>query len=187
MSKDIVMRVIELKEKMTDEEYFLFEEGSELRHELINGNLYEMSGISIFHNDIVGNIYFILRSILMGTEWRIAFENFRIKTPDGNYFCPDIAVCHPQLEKYFSEKPVMIVEVLSDKTRKYNLTDKFLQYQKIPTIEYYLCVEPEQQVVIFYRKQDDGEWMTETFTKDEHEILLPKLNITFTVKDIYTH
>jgi Uma2 family endonuclease len=179
------MRVIELKEKMSDEEYFLFEEKSELRHELINGNLYEMSGISIFHNNIVGNLYFILRSLLKDTEWRIAFENFRVKNPESNYFCPDIAICYPEVEKYYSDKPILIIEVLSDTTRKYNLTDKFIQYQKIPTLQYYLCVEPEQQVVIFYHKQEDGEWMTETYTKDEQNISLPALKISFNVKDIY--
>ena len=181
------MRVIELKEKMTDEEYFLFEEGSELRHELINGNLYEMSGVSIFHNDIVANCLVLFHSLLRGAGWRLTVESFKVRNPEGNYFYPDIAICYPEVQRYFSDKPILILEVLSDKTRKYNLTDKFLQYQRIPTIEYYLCVEPEQQVVIFYRKQDDGEWMTETFTKDEQEIVLPKLNITFTVKDIYTH
>ncbi len=179
------MHVIELKEKLSEEEYFLFEEKSDLRHELINGNLYEMSGISIFHNNIVLRFSMLLYSFLKGTDWQLTIESFKVRNPDGNYFYPDISVCYPDVQKYFSDKPVFIVEVLSDKTRKFNLTDKFIQYQKIATLQYYLCVEPEQQVVIFYHKQDDEEWMTETFTKDEQIISLPKLNISFTVKDIY--
>jgi len=164
---------------------FLFEEKSELRHELINGALYETSGASTFHNKIVGNIYFLLRVLLKGTNWDIAFESFKVFNPDRNYFYPDIAISYPEVQKYFSEKPLLIVEVLSNTTRKFDLTDKFIQYQKIQTLQYYLCVEPEQQVVIFYHKRDDGEWMTETFTKDEQQIELPKLNISFTIKDIY--
>ena len=46
-------RVITKIDFASDEEYFLYEEKSELRHELINGNLYEMSVISIYHNDTV--------------------------------------------------------------------------------------------------------------------------------------
>src|ERR1044071_6442169 len=141
------MKIIESHKSFTEEEYFLFEEKSEVRHELINGNLYEMSGISIFHNDIVGKLYVLLYTLLKGTTWKITLENFRVKTPDKNFFCPDISVCYPEVEKYFSEKPVLIVEVLSDTTRKYNLTDKFIQYPKIETLSCYLCVEPEQQVV----------------------------------------
>lgn len=178
------MKAIDTHKKLSDEEYFLFEEKSELRHELINGNLYEMSGVSIFHNDIVRNLLFILHPLSKGKDWKLVFENFKIKTPDENYFYPDIAVCYSKTEKYFSAEPLLIVEVLSDTTRKYNLTDKFIQYQKIETLEYYLCVEPEQQVVLFYYKQEN-EWITETFTKDEQLISLPKLNISFSLKDIY--
>ena len=177
------MKVIELDKPLTEEEYFLFEEKQELRHELINGNLYEMSGISIFHNDIVSNLLFLFRTYLKGTNWKLVFESFKIKTPEGNYFYPDIAVCYSN-EKYFSAKPLLIAEVLSDTTRKYDLTDKFIQYQKIETLQYYLCIEPEQKVVVFYYKQD-GEWIAETFSKDEESISLPALNISFHLSDIY--
>jgi Uma2 family endonuclease len=179
------MKVVQLLKNMTDEEYFLFEEKSELKHERINGNLYQMSGVSIFHTEIVGNLYILCRSLLKGKDWKVAFENYKVKTPEGDFLYPDIAVCYPQLEKYFSERPLLIAEVLSDATRKYDLTDKFIQYQKIETFQYYLCVEPEQQAVFFYYKRDDGEWMAETLTKDEQIISLSKLDISFSVKDIY--
>lgn len=179
------MKVIQLEKKMTDEEYFLFEEKSELKHELINGILYEMSGISIYHNDIVITLSVLLHTLLKGKNWQLAVESFKIRTPERNYFYPDIAVCYPVTEKCFSEQPVLLAEVLSDTTRKYNLTDKFIQYQKIETLQYYLCIEAEQQVIFFYYKQEDGEWMAETLTKDEHIISLQKLNISFSLKDIY--
>lgn len=179
------MKAIQLDKVLTEEEYFIFEEKSELRHELINGNLYEMSGISIFHNDIVSNLIFLFRTFLKGKNWKIVFENFKIKTPDGNFFYPDIAVCYSDVKKYFSQQPLLIIQILSDSTRKYNLTDKFIQYQKIETLQYYLCVEPEQQLVLFYYKQEDGEWMAETLTKDEEIISFPALNISFPLKDIY--
>jgi Uma2 family endonuclease len=179
------MKAVQLDKILTDEEYFLFEEKSELRHELINGNLYEMSGVSIYHNDIVRNLILLFAICLKGTEWKVVFESFKIKTPDKNYFYPDIAICYPQPQKYFSEQPILLIEVLSDTTRKYNLTDKFIQYQKIETLHYYLCVEPEQQVLFFYYKQEDGEWLAETLTKDEQLIALPKLNTSFSLKDIY--
>lgn len=178
------MKAIELDKLLTEEEYFLFEEKSELKHELINGNLHKMSGVSIFHNDIVGNLFFLFRTFLKKTDWKVAFESFKVKTPEGNFFYPDLAVCYPKIEKYFSQQPLLIIEVLSDTTRKYDLTDKFIQYQKIETLQYYLCVEPEKQLVLFYHKQEN-EWIAETFTKDEEVISLPALNISFALKDIY--
>jgi Uma2 family endonuclease len=65
------------------------------------------------------------------------------------------------------------------------LTDKFIQYQKIPSLQYYLCVEQEQQVVFVYLKYDYGQWMADTFTRDQQAIVLAKLEISFLVKDNY--
>ena len=180
------MKQVEIDKKFNSpEEYFLFEEKSELKHELINGNLFEMSGASVEHNEISGNIYLLLRNLLKGTDWKVFFEAVKVQTPDGNFFYPDNVVSYANTQKYFTETPVLVVEVLSVSTRKFDLTDKFIQYGKIETLEYYLCVEPEQQAVFFYFKNETGEWLAETYTKDESIIDLPRLNISFTVKDIY--
>jgi Uma2 family endonuclease len=108
-----------------------------------------------------------------------------VKTPSDDYFYPDLAVCYSKIEKHFTEQPLLIAEVLSDVTRRYDLTDKFIQYQKIQTLEYYLCIEPEQTVIVFYYKQDNGEWLAETYTKEQQQISFPKLNISLSVTGIY--
>lgn len=178
-------QVIIPKTFASDEEYFLFEEKSELKHEFVNGNLIEMSGVSFEHNEIAGNIFLLLKLMLKNIDLKITYEAVKVKTPNGNFFYPDIMVCNPNTNKYFTTEPILIVEVLSETTRKYDLTDKFIQYQKINTLHYYMCVEPEQQVIIFYFKNNDGEWMTETYTRDEDTIQLQQLNISFTVQQIY--
>jgi len=169
----------------SDEDYFLFEEKSEVRHELINGNLYEMSGISIFHNNIVLQFIFLFSQTLNKDNYFITFESYKVRTPDGNYFYPDVMVCEKDAKRYYAEKPVLIVEVLSESTRKFNLVDKFIQYQKLETLQYYLCVEPEQQMVMFYHKTADSEWVTDAYTGENDTIELKELQLSFTLKDIY--
>ena len=180
------MKQVEAGKKFnSQEEYFLFEESSELKHELINGNLFEMSGVSIFHNDIVLNIFSLLKQFLKQSDYKITVEAFKMRTPEGNFFYPDVAVLHSNTQKYYSESPLLIVAVPSDSTRTFDLTDKFIQYKKIQSLSYYLCVEPELQVVIFYFKNENGEWLAETYIKDEDTINLPAHNISFALKDIY--
>ena len=181
------MKLVEIDKKFaSDEEYFLYEEGSELKHELINGNLYEMSGVTKFHNKMSRLITMLLTSLIKNEEWEIYYEGFKVKTPNGNFFYPDVTVCANNAELYFTAEPILLVEVLSETTRKFDLTDKFIQYQRIPSLKYYLCVEPEQQVIFFYFKNENAEWLAETFTKDESIIDLPALNISFSVKDVYS-
>jgi Uma2 family endonuclease len=180
MKREIIQKAF-----ASEEEYFAFEEKSELKHELYNGNLIIMSGVSVDHNEITLNIAILLRQLLKRTNFKVFIEAVKVKNPLGNFFYPDVMVCHPNPEKYFSTEPVLLVEVLSENTRKYGLVDKFIQYQKIESLQYYLCVEPEQQVVILFNKDADGDWVTETFSKDEDTINLPKLGTSFTLKQIY--
>jgi Uma2 family endonuclease len=180
------MRLVEKNKKFaSDDEYFAFEEASELKHELINGDLYEMSGSSKYHNKLERFIANFLEGLLNKNKYEVFIEGFKVKTPNGNFFYPDVIVCANNSERYYTTEPLLLVEVLSETTRKFDLTDKFIQYQKIPTLQYYLCVEPEQQVIFFYFKNESGEWLAETYTKDESIINLPALNISFSVKDVY--
>ena len=112
MKREIIQKTF-----ASEQEYILFEEKSELKHELFNGNLITMSGVSTDHNDITLNIAILLRQLLRGTEYRVFIESVKVRTPLGNFFYPDVMVCHPNPEKYFSTEPIVIVEVLSESTR----------------------------------------------------------------------
>jgi Uma2 family endonuclease len=169
----------------SEQEYILFEEKSEQKHELFNGNLITMSGVSTDHNEITLNIAILLRQLLKGTEYKVFIESVKVKTPLGNFFYPDVMVCHPNPDKYFSTEPIVIIEVLSESTRKYEVIDKFIQYQKIESLNYYLCVEPEKQYVLLYIKDTDGEWQLDTLIKDEDVINLSNINISLSLQQIY--
>ncbi len=180
MKREIIQKTF-----ASEQEYILFEEKSELKHELFNGNLITMSGVSTDHNEITLNIAILLRQLLKGTAYKVFIEAVKVKTPLGNFFYPDVMVCHPNPDKYFSTEPIVIVEILSESTRKYDVVDKFIQYQKIDSLHYYLCVEPEQQSVLFYSKDTDGDWQLVTLIKDEDVINLSKLSISLSLQQIY--
>ena len=65
------------------------------------------------------------------------------------------------------------------------MTDKFIQYRKIETLNYYLVAEPEKFLVLLNFKNEKGEWEMITFTQKDEIISLPKLNITLSLADIY--
>ncbi len=173
----------------TVEEYILLDEVSDIRHEFINGQLYDMSGTTDLHNEIVGNIYFYLRNLLSNTLWKIYFENVKCKIQGEDYYTyPDVFITNNKSDhenKYIKQHPFLIVEVLSDSTRKYDSVDKFIQYQKIDSLQYYILVEPEVYSVHCFGKDDNGQWQAAIFTKLEEVIELKLLSIEVPLQAIY--
>ena len=87
--------------------------------------------------------------------------------------------------KYIKQHPSLIVEVLSDSTRKYDTVDKFIQYQKIDSLQYYILVEPEVYSVHCFSKDEKGEWQAAIYTKLEEVIDLKLLSIQLPLQSIY--
>ena len=168
------------------EAYLAYEEKSEVRHEYYLENLIEMAGASFLHNLISGNLFFILKMLLKGKNERIFMEGFKAFIKEENiFFYPDVMVALPEQYEYYATQPVLIAEVLSESTRKFDMVDKFIQYQKLETLEYYFLIEPEKHLVIVYKKTTDNDWQSNTYTAITDSINLPKLNISIALKDIY--
>ena len=54
--------------------------------------------------------------------------------------------------------PCLIVEVLSDATRDYDLTPKFEMYKDIPSFREYLAIEQDSVCVRHFRMEEPGRW-----------------------------
>ncbi len=173
----------------TVDEYIQLDETSDIRHEFINGRLYDMSGASDLHNEICYNLTFLLKTLLSGKDCKIYMESVKVKIQNEDYYTyPDVFVTnHPEdlQNKYIKQFPILIIEVLSDSTRKYNTVDKFIQYQKIETLEYYLLVEPELMYVNCFSKDDKGEWQSAIYNKPEDLVPLKVLAIELPIQGIY--
>lgn len=175
------------------EEYIKLDETGMLRHEFYKGKLFAMPGETLLHNEICIRLLMLLTALLQSKGWKTYIESVKVKIADEDiYLYPDIAVMNPAEEEnkpdksYIIHHPYLIAEVLSDSTRKYDFTDKFIQYQKIPSLRYYLLVEPEKHVVFFYEKEENGEWSAKTFTEMDEVISLPFFQTQLTLADIYS-
>ena len=183
------MASLELHKTYSVSEYFSLEESGDLRHEFINGNLIEMSGASREHHFICQNILLALLYSTKPLGFNVFIENMKVKILNENqYYYPDISItreAQTDENKYVQFEPELIVEVLSETTRVKDMTDKFIQYRKIKSLNYYLLVEPEKFLVLLNFKNKNGDWEMISFTQKEEIISLPKLNISLNVADIY--
>lgn len=169
--------------KITEEEYLQGELVAEFKHEFIDGEVYAMAGASGNHNLLSGNIFAELKNQLKGTSCRTFIADMKVKVTNG-FFYPDVmVVCQQDNEfEYYKQSPVIIVEVLSPSTRRFDKTAKRLKYQNIPTLEEYVLIEQTIGEIEVFRKKDH--WQSFYYYLGD-TIIFDSLGVSVLVEDIY--
>ena len=172
---------------MTVEEYFRFEEGSEVRHEYVSGELYAMSGATLRHNLIVANIGGRLLAAAGDGPCLVVMNDMRVQVSDDVYYYPDVVViCTPmeQLDIVASE-PCVVVEVTSPTTARTDRGEKLTAYKQLPTLQAYLIVDHRRRrVERHWRAGPDDVWQREEIVL-EGSVPVPCVDVDLTLDEIY--
>ena len=182
----------EVKRRYNLEEYLELERDSEVRYEFWNGEIYAMSGGTLSHDQIMGNVFDSLRMNLRGRDCRVFTNNMQIKVPaappyryaDGSVVCGKVEV-----ERFNGNdlllNPSLIVEVLSPTTEAFDRGDKFTYYKSIPSFREYLLVAQHRPHVTYYVKQASGKWDYEEANDLTNNFYLPTIDSTLALSDVY--
>ena len=156
---------------------------AETKHEFIDGDVYEMAGASENHNLLSVNMASELKNRLKGTPCRIFVADMKVKV-EQDFFYPDVmVVCREDNDsEYYKNAPLIIVEVLSKSTRRFDQTDKRLRCQKIPSLEEYVLIEQDKGEIQVFRKKD--QWQSFYYYLGD-DITFSSLGVTVPVEDIY--
>jgi Uma2 family endonuclease len=174
---------------MTVEEYIQYELKAACRHEYINGQLFEMPGEKRTNNRVALNIsiHFVQQLRPKGYE----IFNYEMKVANqarNKFFYPDVFVTkEPQTEanEYIQYEPELIVEVISPSSRITDTVDKYIEYSAIPSLKYYLIVEPEVNYITLYAKNEAGRWEATLYASLNDVIPLPLLDISLPLQEVY--
>jgi Uma2 family endonuclease len=177
--------------KISEEEYLQGELVAEFKHEFIDGEVFAMAGASEAHNLLAGNIFAELKNQLKGTPCRTFIADMKVKVVN-DFFYPDVmVVCQQESQsgtgatnevKYYKQSPVIIVEVLSQSTRKFDKTAKRLKYKNISTLEEYVLIDQTIAEIEIFRKREH--WQSFYYYLGD-EITFESLGVTVLVEDIY--
>lgn len=183
------MRVSDSNKIFTGEEYIQHELKSQVRSEFINGQLFEMAGEKDINNEIAGNLYILFSTLLKSLGYFIYNHDIKVKIfGESKYYYPDVFVTRElktESNKYIKSEPILIVEVVSESTQVNDYVDKYIDYTKIPSLQYYMIIEPETTLITCYTKGENREWITSKYTRLEDLIKLDVLDISFQVKQVY--
>ena len=170
-------------ESLTVAEYLEGESAADIKHELIEGHVYAMAGASANHERISGNFYSELRQHLKSSPCEPFGSDMKVRVRD-NFYYPDVMVdCNfDESQPYFTQTPVIIVEVISRSTRKMDEKIKLVDYLNIDTLQEYVVVEQDIADVCVYRKSDD--WRSTHYFLGE-SIYFESIDFTIEVAEIY--
>jgi Uma2 family endonuclease len=168
---------------LSEEDYLQGELHSETKHEYIDGQVYAMAGASRNHERIAGNVFGEIRNWLKNSPCEPFASDIKVKA-GGNFFYPDVmVVCNEQNpQEYYTDSPIIIVEVLSKSTRKTDETTKRIAYFDITTLQEYVLIEQDIVDVEICRRSKG--WLSEHFFLGD-ELCFESIGLTLTVEEIY--
>ena len=186
------------KRRLTAAEYLAIESTSEIRHEFLDGEMFAMSGGSLWHNLIKDNFARAVANRLSGGTCRVVTSDQRLKVDaTGLYTYPDVLVfCGPPVMEdgvhHTLTNASLVAEVLSNSTEKYDRGIKFSHYRRLDTLQEYLLIAQDRFSVEVFQRQDAGSssagsdaWLLSAAAEREAEVRLSSLGITVPLAEIY--
>jgi Uma2 family endonuclease len=173
---------------MTPEEYFVWEEKQLEKHELIEGQVYAMSGGSVNHSRIAIRFATMVDTHLDASSCITGNSDLRVNIfGTNNYTYPDVSVTCDDRDKITPQHityPCLIVEVLSPSTETYDRSGKFRLYRKNPSLQDYLLVSSTSIEMDLYHKNAAGDWLIINYQAGD-TIELKSINLSFPIEQIY--
>ena len=164
----------------------IFNLPEDTRMELIDGFLYDMAAPTSSHQRIVGGLFRKIANHIEAKKGRcetfVAPFAVFVKDDDYNYVEPDIVVvCDPDKVKEDGchGAPDLIIEVVSESSRKRDYLQKLMIYDSAGVGEYWI-VDPEKRCVILYSLGENTEtWGMATYRFEDTVVsrLFPEMSI----------
>ncbi|KAF0220955.1 MAG: hypothetical protein FD167_5050 [bacterium] len=171
-------------------EYFEIEKASDIKHEFVYGEIFAMVGASRNHIRITTNLTRRLEDQFDSSTCETLGSDTRIRTNDHLYRYADVSVaCNAQFEVFEGLdsliNPILIAEILSRSTARFDRDTKFREYQQIESFRYYLLVAQNEVLATLFTRQENNIWTSQNFTSLDDVINLPAINCKLIMRDIY--
>jgi Uma2 family endonuclease len=144
---------------MTLDEFNVWEDAQDARHEFVNGEITLMTGGTQAHALIAANLIALLRPRLRGSPCRPCGSDLRVEIPTtGNARYPDVTVdCGPfRGDSHVASEPAVLFEILSKTTATLDVTDKLWDYGSRASIKQYVCLHQDRVRILVWTRNAEG-------------------------------
>ena len=141
------------------------------RVELIEGELFVTPAPSLGHQDVIGNLYVVLRrAVYESGLGRIYLAPVDVRLDELTIIQPDLVVVLSDRHRILTSPrvegaPSLAVEIISPSTRAYDRVTKRDLYARYGVPEYWL-VDAEAETVTIFSDPRDGRYLAQQTTSD---------------------
>lgn len=151
--------------RYTYREYLSLENGANVRHEFLDGEIYAMAGGTREHAAICANLTSSLGGQLRGKGCQVHSSDLRIRVLEsGLATYPDVTVVCRSAEVDPEDRntivnPVLLIEVLSPSTAAYDRGEKLGHYRRIPSLREVVLVAYDERLIEVWRREAEDTWV----------------------------
>jgi Uma2 family endonuclease len=175
----------------TRDEFYEYDARATEKHEFYQGLIYAIAGASPLHGRIVARIVTSLNSRLSHSSCEAVPADQKVRAqdddldayPDVVVYCDDAAF-DPEHPHTLLE-PLVLIEVLSPSTNRYDRNAKRDAYLKIPSLREYLVVWQDEIRIEHDFRVEGGNWQKREYHRRADSVRLGGLEIEFPVEEIY--
>lgn len=177
--------------KLSAAEYLAFDRAADSRHEYVDGQIFAMSGGTSNHAFLIFNTAHQIKLQLGGRNCSLSVGTLRLQAAPGeSYFYPDVMVLCPQPRHVDDRKdtvdnPILIVEVLSNSTERWDRVGKFTQYRRLASLKEYVLVTQDEMLIEWYTLRDNGEWVYREAHGPDAHCHLDSLDLSISLAAVY--
>ena len=179
--------------RMTREEFFLWAEAQETRHEFdgfepvpVHGDA--VTGGSFYHGLLAQNLYAALRSRLRGSAFVVLGPDCGVATVGNAVRFPDALVtATPPTDgaARVIDGVIVLFEILSPSTTRTDRLIKPREYTAIPSIHRYVILETDFPGATVLSRAESGQGWLYVVIETDAAIDLPELGVTLPMVELY--
>jgi Uma2 family endonuclease len=174
-------------------DYVRIEEDSELvKHELDNGQIRAMSGGTFLHARLPMALVMQLGPQLQGKPCAIVSGDSRIRIKSAGLITyPDLSImCTNEVmddeDPLAQTNPLVVVEVTSKSSERYDRGKKRLAYQQLESLREYVIVSQREPAIDVYTREADGTWPEPVRSGPGERARLHSIGCEIDVDQLYT-
>ena len=173
-----------LDRPMTLDEFLAWEERQEARFEFDGFGPVAMTGGTVLHSIIQGNLVTALHGRLRGGPCRVFGGNLKIVVAERVRYPDAFVVCSPQAgAATVARDPVVVFEVLSPGTSRTDRITKAREYGATESIQRYVILEQGAQAATVFARRN-GVWAG-VVVEGDAVLDMPEIGISLPLAELY--